>query len=323
MKTFLLNLDRQISEALVIGKRFNPPKPKNISKVLFCGMGGSAISGDILRAVVSQDTELPFKVNRSGELPKWVDSKTLVILSSYSGNSIEILNLMEDLLKSGAHVIIVSAGGRLAEIAAEKKISWLKITGGMMPRCAIGYMTFSILPLLKRWGWADYSEKCMREVISIVAKAPRAEAKALAKKIHGKFVHFYGGSHFAGPVLTRWRAQFAENAKMLSSQHLIPEMLHNEIEGWQFPKELIKKSAALFFFDKEDPQWLSAKVRTAQNMIRKTGASVYDIHSHGTSLLARLFSLISLGDWTSYELALLNKVDPMGIPSIEALKKVK
>ena len=100
-------------------------------------------------------------------------------------------------------------------------------------------------------------------------------------------------------------------------------MIELKIEGWKFPSEIIRKSVAVFFLDREDPKWLTGKIKAAQAMIRKAGGEVYNIHSHGSSLLARLFSLISLGDWTSYELALLNKVDPLSIPSIEALKKIK
>lgn len=323
MEEVLLGLHRQISEAIVTGSRFRSAKPKNITKILFCGMGGSAISGDILRAVVTESTALPFKVNRSGQLSNWVDRNTLVILSSYSGNSIEILNMVPSLLKSRASILVVSSGGKLSEIAAKKKLPCLKITGGLMPRCAIGYTTFSLLPVLKYWGWADYSDADIKEVIAMVKKAPRAEARALAKQLYGKFAHFYGSAQFSGPILTRWRCQLAENSKMLASQHLIPEMMHNEIEGWKFPKDILKKSAAVFFYDKNDPKWLLGKIEGAQAIIRKSGASVHKIHSRGKSKLARLFSLISLGDWTSYELAVLNHIDPMAIPHIETLKKIK
>lgn len=323
MEKVLLGLHRQVTEGIEIGSRFKPAKPAGITKILFCGMGGSAISGDILRAVVTESTSLPFKVNRSGQLSNWVDSKTLVILSSYSGNSVEILNMVPALLKSRASIIVVSSGGKLSQIAVKHKLPWLKITGGLMPRCAIGYMTFSLLPFLKRWGWAKYSDKDIQEVIAVLKKAPRSEARSLAKKLHGKFVHFYGSAQFSGPILTRWRCQLAENSKMLASQHLIPEMMHNEIEGWKFPADIIRKSAAVFFYDAKDPKWLMDKIKGAQGIIRKTGAAVHLIGSHGKSLLARLFSLVSLGDWTSYELALLSKVDPMAIPNIETLKKIK
>ena len=123
-------------------------------------------------------------------------------------------------------------------------------------------------------------------------------------------------------MLTRWRAQFAENAKTLASSHLIPEMLHNEIEGWKFPREIIKKSSAVFFSDLNDPLWLRKKIQVAQKAIKSAGADVLEIKSSGRSLVARLFFLLVLADWVSYELAILNKVDPISIPVIESLKKV-
>jgi glucose/mannose-6-phosphate isomerase len=323
MKALLCGLDRQITEALEIGRRFSLPKPKGIDKVLFCGMGGSAIGGDVLRLLVSHHSKIPFKVNRSGELPHWTDSGTLAILSSYSGNTAEILSVVEPLLKKGAKVIALCSGGKLPNLAKQKNFPCFFIPGGIMPRCAIGYMTFSLMPLLKRWGWLTYSERDVQEALRAVRRVPQAKAKTIAKKLHGRYVHFYGSSNAVAPALTRWRAQWAENAKSMASQHLMPEMFHNEIEGWRFPKEILKRSAAVFLKDEDDPEWLAPKIRAVQAMIRKAGALVMEIPSEGRTLLGRLFSLMALGDWVSYELALLNGVDPLGIPAIESIKKIK
>ena len=120
----------------------------------------------------------------------------------------------------------------------------------------------------------------------------------------------------------RWRAQLAENAKTLAAHHEMPEMFHNEIEGWRFPSALIRQGTALFFTDRSDPPEIQKKMRFVQKMIRQRGAKAVEIRSRGKTPLARLFSLISLGDWVSYELAVLNRVDPLEIPAIEAVKKV-
>ncbi len=321
MKEILSQLDRQILDGHQLGSQFKPSPFKGIQKIVFSGMGGSAISGDILRLLVRRYSKFNFQVNRAGELPRSVDAKTLVILSSYSGNSIEILRTMPDLLKSKAKILVVSAGGKLSEIAQQKKLLWLQVPSGLMPRCAIGYMTFSLLPVFKKWGMIQYSFKDVEETALAVRKTSLKEAKHLAGRLHSKLVYFYG-SGLALPVMTRWRTQWAENAKMLACQQTIPEMFHNEIEAWHFPRVIIQNAAAVFFKDQEDHAWLKNKTKAAQEMIRKSGAEVIVVASKGRSVLARLFSLIALGDWVSYELAALNGVDPMAIPRIEALKKV-
>lgn len=322
MKDILCSLDRQILEALEIGKRFNSPKPNNINKILFCGMGGSAIGGDVLRLMVNRNSTFPFKVSRSPEVPASLDENTFVILSSYSGNTRETLQVAEQVFKRGIPSLVMSSGGSLANLALRKQVPWLRIPPGVMPRCAIGYTSFSLLPVLKRWGWANYKEADIQEVLKIVRTIPSVKARQLAKQLKGKSVHFYGTAGLLSPALTRWRGQFAENAKMLASHHLIPEVFHNEIEGWSHPSDIIRKSAAVFFTDRDDATWLAPKIKAAAKLIQKNGAKVFEVPSQGKSVLARLFSLIVLGDWVSYELALLNGVDPLAIPAIEAVKKV-
>lgn len=323
MKNFLDKLDTQILEGISIGRRFPAPDwGRSVSKVIFCGMGGSAIGGDILRILVTSHKSMAFKVQRTGKLPAWVDSSTLVVFSSYSGNTPEILQNVAAARKAKAKIFILSSGGKLALAAAKNKIPFLQVPGGLPPRCAIGYLTFALVPVFGKWGWLKFSDREVWEIIRTVRGVSHTRAKSLAKKLYGRSVHFYGFSAFAEPVLTRWRAQFAENAKTLASSHLIPEMLHNEIEGWMFPREVIKISTAVFFSDQNDPQWLRRKIQAAQKTIKRAGADVLEIKSSGQSLVARLFFLLVLADWVSYELAILNKVDPVSIPVIESLKKV-
>lgn len=325
MKNFLLKLDSQINEAIAIGRAFRAPEwGSQVSKVIFCGMGGSAIGGDILRILVTRHHKaIAFKVHRAGLLPHWVDKKTLVIFSSYSGNTPEVLQNVSGALAAKAKILVLTAGGKLRDIARSHRIPYLQVPAGFPPRCAVGYLTFSLVPVFKKWGWLKFSEADAQEVVRTVRGVSRAKAKALAVRLAGRSVHFYGFSAFAEPVLTRWRAQLAENAKTLASSHLIPEMLHNEIEGWKFPKEIIRKSTAVFFADREDPAWLKKKISAAKKIIAGNGAEVIDVASSGRSLAARLFFLLCLGDWVSYELAVLNGVDPVSIPAIESLKKVK
>lgn len=120
----------------------------------------------------------------------------------------------------------------------------------------------------------------------------------------------------------RWRAQFAENAKTLASYHVLPEAWHNEIEGWKHPEKLIRQSAAVFFLDRAQTGKVKQKITHAASLIRKRGGTVLTIPSEGRYPISRIFSLVCLGDWVSYYLALLNRENPIAIPVIESLKRL-
>ena len=323
MENIISSLDRQIEDALSIGRSFQfPAAYKKFSNIVFSGMGGSAIGGDILSLLNARQGKVPFQVNRLNRLPAWVDSKTLLLLSSYSGNTQETLEAFEEGLKRKAKICILSSGGELTARARKKKLPALIIPSGLPPRCAIGYTTFSLIPALKKLGCITEGEKDFKEAVLIVRNAPREEARVLAKRLHGRSVHFYGMAGFAEPALVRWRGQLAENAKMLASHHLLPEMFHNETEGWLHPEKVTAQSAAVFLLDRETPGVIQRKIAALRKHIEKTGAETLEVKARGKSFLARVFSLIILGDWTSYELALLNQVDPAVIPAIEAVKKI-
>ncbi len=323
MKHIIESMDVHIQEGLEIGGKFIAPAwGKKISKVLFCGMGGSAIGGDILKTLTSFGKPLVFEVNRTGRFPRWVDASTLVILSSYSGQTPETLNQIAPALRAGAKILALTSGGQLEKTAALKKIPCIKVPAGLPPRCAIGYLTFSLVPVFHKWGWLSFSSADSDEVLRTVRGVSRSQARAIAKKLFGKSVHFYGFSGFSEPVVTRWRAQLAENSKMLASFHLIPEMLHNEVEAWRFPKDIVRKSAAVFLSDKTDLPAFTRKIKAVQGLVRKAGGDAIELRSKGRSPAARLFSLIILADWVSYELADMNGIDPVIIPNINLLKKI-
>ena len=208
-------------------------------------------------------------------------------------------------------------------MARQKKIPILKIPAGMPPRCAIGYLAFSLLPVLKKTARLNVSAQEIQEAAQKIRAVSRTDARRLAHRIHGRAVHLYAVSGATEPVALRWRAQLAENAKTLASHHALPEMFHNEIEGWNFPRSLVRQSAAIFFTDRGEPAWLKKKRRFAEQLVRRFGAIVLEVSSRGRTRLGRIFSLIALGDWVSYELALQNGVDPVAVPSLEAVKKIK
>lgn len=324
MKKYLLKLDRQIQEAFELGRSFSLPRHfDKVKRIVFSGIGGSAMSGDILRALSDGRSRLSFHVNRSADLPSWACRPgTLFIFSSYSGNTHELLHVFKQAARLKLPLLAVSSGGELARLVRRKKMPYLPIPTGLPPRCAIGYLTFSVLAILAQTGFFKVSSREIGEVVSVVRGVSRSQARQIARRLKGKNIFLYAASGLMEPAVVRWRAQLAENAKTLASHHVLPEMFHNEIEGWQFPRAAMKRAAAVFLIDRGDPAWVRNKREHAEKRILQRGAAVLNIRSRGRTPLARLFSLIALGDWVSYELALLNGVDPLPTPELQALKQI-
>jgi len=322
MEAYLKDLANQIVKARAIAGGISLPSSfiQRPAKVLYCGMGGSAISGDILGTIAQSRSRIHWTVNRTSRLPQWVDSKTIVILSSYSGNTQEVESIFKQAVQRKAHFLVVSSGGWLAEEALKRKIPFFRLPQGYPPRFAIGYTTFSLLFLFMRYRWFSSSGKEIGEVLRVVRHFPETEAGKLAKRFFGKNIAIYGGGLMQSVAL-RWRTQFAENAKTLASCEALPEMFHHEIEGWLFPVFKVKRSVAVFLTDKNEPDWLRKKKKVAMKAIREHGAEVVEVKARGKGVLARIFSMILLGDWTSCGLAKLNKVDPMSICAIDRVKK--
>jgi len=322
MEVYLKDLAHQITKARAIAKGISLPASfiKRPEKVLYCGMGGSAISGDILGTIAQSRSRIHWTVNRTSRLPEWVDSKTIVILSSYSGNTHEVEAIFEQAVARKAHFLVVASGGWLAKEALKRKIPFFRLPQGYPPRFAIGYTTFSLLFLFMRYRWFSVSAREIREVLQEAHHFPVAAACKLAKRLLDRHIAIYGGGLMQSVAL-RWRTQFAENAKTLASCEALPEMFHHEIEGWSFPKFKVKRSVAIFLTDRNEPDWLCRKKKVAMQAIREQGAEVVEFRARGEGVLARIFSMILLGDWTSCELAKLYKVDPMSICMIDRIKE--
>jgi len=321
MLSYLESLPRQVRDAFLIGTSIPFPKKfqTQIKKIIYCGMGGSGISGDILKVFFDQSSNRPWTVLRDYRLPAWVDKSTLVVISSYSGNTLEMKSLFEEAERRGVPIMAQTSGGWLAKACQKKGYVQMPLPEGFPPRCAIGYLTFSLMAFFVNAGWISIPVQDWEEVFDVVENFPRKQAQALARKFKGKNIRFYGGA-FLEPVALRWKTQFAENAKTLTGCGSIPEIFHHEVEGWHDPSVMIRHSLGVFFTDVSEPKWLAKKRAVAVNWMKKSGAMAMLIPTSGNALLAKVFALIMLGDWTSYELALLSKEDPLSIKVIERIK---
>ncbi|MEE8341242.1 MAG: bifunctional phosphoglucose/phosphomannose isomerase [Candidatus Neomarinimicrobiota bacterium] len=321
----------QIQEAIGISEQIKLKKDYSACEnIIVAGMGGSAIGGDIVRTIVQQEIKLPFFVNRNYLLPNWVNDKTLVICSSYSGNTEESLNAYEDALKKGAMICGISTGGQLSENIRAKDFDLITIPGGLQPRAALAYSFVPMLYLLKNIGVisssliTDLSNtisslKKKREVYSVGDSSN--PIYKLAKNIYGTIPIIYGITDTTGVIALRWKGQFCENSKMLAYHNELPEMNHNEIVGWGNNPDLLSELSVIWLRDKNDYKQIKVRQTVTKSILDNINILQHEVKGEGINNLGRLLDLVNYGDWLSYWCAILHDTDPSPVEKINKLKK--
>jgi glucose/mannose-6-phosphate isomerase len=329
MKQLLQEFPQQIEDAVVIGRAATVPyKASTIRNVVVSGLGGSAIGGDLLRSYIAEDLKVPFIVNRHYFVSEFVDQNSLVIISSYSGNTEETIAAHHDASKRKAKVLCISSNGETERLAKKMKQPFIKIPKGYPPRAALGYSFFAPLIALTKMKLISSRENDIKETIALLKRKSRMysslgkqnAALRIAKQLHGKLPIIYSSADRFDVVNLRWRGQLAENAKVLAFGHVLPEMNHNELVGWKVLRKQMKDLAVVFLRDKEDHDRVQLRMKIMNKIVKEYAGIVIEVESEGKSLLARMFSLIYLGDWISYYLAILNATDPTPVKVIDYLK---
>ncbi len=331
MRNLMQSFPLQVEGAAGVARTLSLPTPPRIVNAVVSGMGGSAIGGDLVRAATSTLLRVPLIVCRDYRLPGFVGPDTLVFASSYSGNTEETLSAYEQACAAGAFIVCVTSGGKLAAIAHSRQHPVIQLPAGLPPRAALGYSAVMLLEALKVLGLAPDMSSPLRETVELLQRCVihygpempehRNRAKTVARSLHGRVVAIYAANEVLAPAALRWRGQIEENAKNLAFHHLLPEMNHNEIVGWEFPPQPLEQIGVILLRDRGDhPQTQRRFDFTKEILCRKTNV-VHEIWSEGESPLARIFSAVCMGDFVSLYLAYLNSVDPTPVPVIESLKQ--
>jgi len=316
----------QLGQKAAIGTAHGP-----FRAVVVAGMGGSAIAGDLLRCYLADSIEIPIFTVRNYHLPRSVGPGCLVICSSHSGNTEESLALYEDARHKRARVICLTSGGKLAEKCNRDGVPWIKIPGGMPPRAALGY---SFIPMLSalwrlevvapRWSELDELAHRVREAGErCAAEIPDQEniAKQLARKLMDRLIVVHASADHLEAVALRWKGQMHENAKVLAFHNVYPELDHNEVVGWTGPRSKAADAHVIVLRDPADSERIQRRIEVTSEIILATGARVSQVWSGQGSALARIFGLIHLGDYVSVYLAVLNRVDPTPVETIDLVKE--
>jgi len=321
----------QLEQAVVIGKNFFVNTTFNaIQNVVVAGMGGSAIGGDVCRALLAAELNVPFLVNRNYNLPNWVNEHTLVICSSYSGNTEETLSAFADANAKGANICGISTGGLLTEKLKTDNCDIIAIPAGQQPRAALAFSIVPMLFLLRAQGligdsiFNDISNtvKLLRVHRDKYAKEDAANLTyALAASIYKTLPIIYGTSDSTAVAALRWKGQFCENADMLAYHNELPEMNHNEIAGWENNAELFDNMSVLWLTDGNDHDRVQLRQKITKRIIGKKNNNQHVIAVAGSSVRVRLLHLIHFGDWVSYWCAILHGTDPSPVVPIMQLKE--
>ncbi|MDW8464670.1 MAG: bifunctional phosphoglucose/phosphomannose isomerase [Chloroherpetonaceae bacterium] len=306
------------------------PKADKIKNVVITGLGGSAIGGDLVRTYLSDECTVPIVVNRNYTLPEFVSSSSLVIVSSYSGNTEETISAYKQAIEKKAKICCISSGGAVLKLAKTHHHYTLKLPEGYPPRTAIGFLFSAMLRVLTECQLIADKTDAIAETASYLQHASLRYADfkdeqnlaiELARKSVGKMPLIYTSDDFTSGVGLRWKGQICENAKILAYTNTLPELNHNELVGWKLNENLLKRMHVIFLHDRDDHPRTAIRMHITHQMIRKYTKAISHVESEGNSLLTRIFSLVLLGDWMSYYLALMQNIDPTPVKAINQLKE--
>jgi glucose/mannose-6-phosphate isomerase len=298
------------------------------------GMGGSAISGELAKGLTYNQLPVPLVVCRSYNLPNFVNQHTLVVVSSYSGDTEETFSAFEQARERRAQIVCITSGGKIGGIAQAEHLPRFPLPAGFPPRSALIYLLVPLLKTLQACGFIPDPDLAIKETITLLEQLgqryhPAQEesknlAKRLAAALRERLPLIYAAEIYEA-VAWRWKEQFCENSKILAWHNVFPELNHNELVGWGLRREMDQRFQAIYLSDRkaapnEIHPRVHARMDLTRGLIERSGAPVIEAASEGQSLLAQFFSLIFLGDMASVYLAVLHGVDPTPVEKIDYLK---
>jgi glucose/mannose-6-phosphate isomerase len=323
-------LPRQCREAIDLARAY--PLPEEYARadsVVILGMGGSAIAGDLVRTLVGYESPVPIVINRDYQLPGFVYDRTLIIASSYSGDTEEVIAAFRAALDRDAMCVAVTTGGELAQICEEEGLPLIIFAYESQPRAALGYSLAVLLALLEQLGFvADAVAQLEGAVRALEPSAarigvevPEAKnlAKQLARRLDGKLPVIYGAEHLS-QVARRWKCQLNENSKGWAFWEELPELNHNAVAGYEFPARLAAEVHVVLLASELYQPRQRARMEVTGEVLSQKGISHEYIHVVGESITAQMLWAIHLGDYVSYYLAALRDVDPTPVAGITYLK---
>ncbi|MBD3285498.1 bifunctional phosphoglucose/phosphomannose isomerase [candidate division WOR-3 bacterium] len=323
----MLSLVRSIPDQLEHNWKQSASVIKEISKstpaqIAICGMGGSGISGDLIRGLLLYSSSVPLEVVKDYSLPTWIRKDAFAVVISYSGNTEETLSLWDECSKMQIPRLALSSGGRLTERALSEGVAVIKIPPGYPPRASIGYLFSACLRLVHHWGLYPDADKELFAATALIRSRIEEwckEASALASSLKGRFPLIHSLDVRFAPLAYRMVCELNENAKELAHFHTYSEMNHNELNGFEGG---VDENAVIVILDAGKDFTHPRNQRRAE-IIEEALPRVprYKIKAEGETLLERMLSLLIKGDLVSVYLAEFKGIDPEPVNMIENLKR--
>jgi glucose/mannose-6-phosphate isomerase len=307
------------------------PTRHGINGIVYCGMGGSGIGGDVLAAIAAETGSVPVTVIKGYRLPAWTGPNTLVICASYSGNTEETLACFDAASDQKARIVVIATGGALAERAATRGVARLSPVEDLQPRQALASIALPALVIAEQLGLIGDIAADLTETEGVLAGRVAAygrdvatdqnDAKKLAVQLDGRVPLVWGQEGVLNVAALRWRTQLNENAKVAAFSNTLPELDHNEVVGYERESPGIGNLAIVALrMPVENPR-IGRRIDATLDRVRDLVACTLEARAVGESPLARLMSAVLLGDFVSVYLAVRRGVDPTPVTAIDELKR--
>ena len=324
MRNIILNFPQQFKIGFQAGK-ITKPKKKKFDGVCICGMGGSALPGNLLTLWLNdKKNPLPIITQRDYHPPWQVKNNWFIICISYSGNTEETISCFQEARKRHFSMAVISSNGKLEKLAKQYNIPYATIPTGLPPRLALGYQFSALVSILKQAGIIQFNEKEVLDLKNLKPEKLETQGKSLAKKLQNKIPVIYASNQTK--YLARiWKIAFNENAKTPAFWNYFSELNHNEMIGFEKSEKRKAKSEKLFYFiilqDQADHPRIKKRINLTAKILKQQGLKGEIINLQGKTFLKKIFNSILLAYWASFYLAKIYKVDPIPVKLVEDFKK--
>jgi glucose/mannose-6-phosphate isomerase len=326
------SLPEQVEEALGRATEIAAQiEPVAVENIVVIGMGGSGMAGEVVAAVASPMLPVPVVIAKSYECPAFVGPDSLVFAVSASGETEETIQAASDAAAAGAHLIVVTSGGRLAELAGAWGAPLIPVPAGIpQPRAALGAMAVPPLVVLEHFGLYRGGHSWIEEAVVQLKRrrddlergGESSAAASVARRIGRTMALVHGGGAVGATAAQRWKTQINENAKAPAFWSVQPELCHNEICGWGQHGDVTRQfiTAIALRHDGEHPQ-VGRRFELVGEIMREVVTDVIEVRAEGDGDLAQLFDLVLFGDYVSLWMAVSAGIDPGPVPILGELKE--
>jgi len=322
------DLGKQVRDAWELAKSAKiPPAYADVRNITLVGMGGSAIGGDFAASLLADELKIPMSIHRDYGLPAYVGRDSLVIASSYSGNTEESLSAFELAQKRGAKILVLTTGGKIADLARAANYPMVTFSYKAQPRAALGYSLGLVLGCLVKMGFVRDLGSDIDAALADLAKieervhegARSNDAKRMAIELYGRIIFAYGAG-VMGVMARRVKGQWNENAKNWSAFDVMSELNHNAVVG--FPHPPIAREALTVLLLRSDRDNPRHKIRfdVTAELLDRASVAHKTLRFTGQSMLSEVLQMVMFTDYVTFYLALLNGADPSEVKSIDFLK---